>query len=220
MKYYWIFFALICIHNAYAETTTSTPELVDFSLQMDARKDQQQHAFFSAMPAGIRVPSAPYQNPLPEYIWRRKSNYELGYSDEFKITGLVISTRHYLADERADIAPYDMVVGWGPMSDPSVLKEINVRQNNRFYYWHVDEFPIPRKALELNSTNLHVVPDSAEIATALAAVKRGDIVELVGYLVDIKDADGFIWATSRVRDDSGDGACEILLVERLRIQSE
>lgn len=196
------------------------PEVVDFSLQMDAHKNHQHHAFFSAMPAGVRVPLAPYQNALPEYIWRKKNHYEIGYSDEFKITGLVISKRHYLADERADIAPYDMVVGWGPMSDPKVLKDIDVRQNNRFYYWHVDEFPIPRKALELHSTNLHLIPNSAEIATALAAVQKGDIVELVGYLVDIKDADGFIWATSRVRDDSGDGACEIVLVERLRIQSE
>lgn len=225
MKYRCVPLLLACITKVHAEAIDTNPakknqEVIDFSLQIDARKNHSHHTLFSAMPSGIRVHQSPYQKALAEYTWHKRNKYEIGYSDEFKITGLVLSKRHYLADERADIAPYDMVVGWGPMSDPSIIKDINVRQNNRFYYWNVSEFPLPRNELELNSTNLHLVPNTEEIANALANVKKGDVVELVGYLVDIKDEDGFIWATSRVRNDSGDGACEIVLVERLRVQND
>jgi len=225
LKYRCIPLVLACITKVHADTLDTkpaapSPESVDFSLQIDARKNQSHYATFSAMRRGIRVHDIPYQKALTEYVWHKRNNYEIGYSDEFKITGLVLSKRHYIGDERADISPYDMVVGWGPMSDPNIIKDINVRQNNRFYYWNVSEFPIPRKELELNSTNLHLVPNTEEIAKALANLKKGDVVELVGYLVDIKDEDGFIWATSRVRSDSGDGACEIVLVERLRVQND
>jgi hypothetical protein len=39
-----------------------------------------------------------------------------------------------------------------------------------------------------------------------------------GYLVDVKAPDDFVWATSRSREDSGDGACEILLVTDIKIK--
>lgn len=210
------------VNTAHAESMQqqSDPEkdLVDFSLPVDWQQQRSHPPFFATLPAGIRVDTNPSQTPLAEYTWHKRNHYEIGYSDAFNMSGLVISMRHYIADARADIAPYDMVVGWKSMSDPAILKEIDVRQNNRFYYWHVQEFPIPREELELNSTNLHLIPDTPEIAQILSTMTKGQVIELSGYLVDVKSEDGFIWSTSRVRNDTGDGACEIVLVKQIQIK--
>jgi hypothetical protein len=43
-------------------------------------------------------------------------------------------------------------------------------------------------------------------------------VSLRGQLVDAVRADGFTWRTSLRRDDTGAGACELLLVESAAIR--
>lgn len=211
-----ITYILLMLCGLAADTTTIKTDNIDFSRNIDGSANNVSNQFFANLKAGMRVSNEPIQEKVPEYRWINKKNYQLGISDTFKIKGLVISRRHYIADERADIAPMDIVLGWKKMSDPAILRHINIRQNNRFYYWHVSEFPLPRAELELSSTNIHLIPNNESIEKTLKNLKKGDTVELDGYLVDVKAEDGFIWSTSRTRDDSGDGACEILLVNHVR----
>jgi hypothetical protein len=192
-------------------------EVIDFYKPVDQPERSISGRFFSQFAAGERIFESPQQIAVSEYLWNQKGSYQLAHTDEFQIKALVISKRHYLGDERADIAPFDFVVGWQKMSDPAILKNIAVRQNNRFYYWNVREFPLPRNQIELMSTNMHLIPDNPEIFEKLNRIERGQKVEMSGFLVDVKSEDGFIWATSRVRHDSGDGACEIMLVKHVDI---
>lgn len=176
--------------------------------------------FFKEMTPGIRVFGSPIQTPLNSFKTIKKNNYQLMLMDNFEISGLVLSKRNYIADERADIAPLDVVLGWGQMSDPKILKAIEIAQNNRFYYWHVNEHPIPHKTIAHNSTNLHLIPATKKIKTLMQHIKKGQILHLKGKLVDVKDKDGNLWPTSRSRQDEGDGACEILLVTQIRVTKE
>lgn len=173
--------------------------------------------FFCDLKPGIRAFDSPVQKPLNKYKTIQKQNYQLMLMDDFEVKGLVLSKRTYIADERADIAPLDLVLGWMRMSDPGILKDIEIAQNNRFYYWHVNEYPIPRQELESNSTNLHLIPNNKKIKEKLNNIKKGQVVQLKGQLVDVKDQDGNLWPTSRSREDVGDGACEILLVKHVNI---
>lgn len=175
---------------------------------------------FALLPAGVRVFEVPEQYPITDFRWVRRGDFELGYTDRIFIRGLILSTRHYDAsadDDLADIAPVDIVIGWQRMSDPAVVSKIHILQRDRFYYWRVEDFPIPRDEIELTSTNLHVIANSPKEAARLLALKPGDLVSLEGYLTDVKKPDGFIWNTSRVRDDHGDGACEILMVNGISL---
>lgn len=192
-------------------------EVIDFYKPVDQPERSANGRFFSQFVAGERIFEAPQQSVIKDYVWLNKGNYQIAFTDEFQLKALVISKRHYLADERAEIAPFDFVVGWQKMSDPAILKNIAVRQNNRFYYWNVREFPLPRNQIELMSTNLHLIPDSPEVFEKLLQIQRGQKIEMAGFLVDVKSEDGFIWATSRVRHDSGDGACEIFLVKQVDV---
>jgi hypothetical protein len=58
-----------------------------------------------------------------------------------------------------------------------------------------------------------VIPADATIARALGRLRTGQVVRLRGLLVDGKRNDGMIFRTSLTRQDSGEGACEVLYVE-------
>lgn len=179
-----------------------------------------QQALFKQMPAGILVDDPPEQSEIADFQWHAKGDFQLGWTDKIFMRGLVLSIHRYRkadGDDMAALSPVDVVIGWQRMSDPSVVSAINIRQSDRFYYWRVETFPIPREEIELTSTNVHIIADNDALLQRVQALQPGDVVSMEGYLTDVKDADGFIWATSRVRNDHGDGACEILLLKHMSL---
>jgi hypothetical protein len=126
----------------------------------------------------------------------------------------VLSRERYYLGTLADIAPLDIAVGWGPMSDSAVLAELDISQSGRFYFWHYDhQPPVPREIIETHSANWHLVPASARVWKTLKDVRVGSVVTLEGQLVDIETTDHGRMKTSLRRDDTGAGACEIVYVE-------
>jgi hypothetical protein len=99
------------------------------------------------------------------------------------------------------------------MSDSSVLARIQISQENRFYHWHVTSFPIPRREIEQSSANMHMIPADTAVRAQLDRVRVGEVVHLQGFLVDAARPNGWRWRTSMTRDDTGDGACELVYVE-------
>jgi hypothetical protein len=57
-----------------------------------------------------------------------------------------------------------------------------------------------------------VIPGNSTIARQLSRLRPGQVVTLSGKLVDGVRDDGMWIKTSLVRDDTGPGACEVLLV--------
>lgn len=133
----------------------------------------------------------------------------------FEIEARVLSVERYSFGREADLSPIDLALGWGKMSDEAVLKDINIKQSNRFYYWHVDEFPIPRKEIETNSANMHMIPANSQIEKTLKNVKIGQTVKLSGFLVEANANDGWHWKSSLTREDTGNGACELVYVKEI-----
>lgn len=179
-----------------------------------------QQGLFKQMPAGVLVDDPPEQSEIADFQWHAKGDFQLGWTDKIFMRGLVLSIHRYRkadGDDMAVLSPLDIVIGWQRMSDPSVVSAINIRQSDRFYYWRVEAFPIPREEIEFTSTNVHIIADNETLLERVQALQPGDVVSMEGYLTDVKDPDGFIWATSRVRNDHGDGACEILLLKHISL---
>ena len=103
------------------------------------------------------------------------------------------------------------------MSDNDVLKDISISQGGRFYYWRVNAFPIPREEIESHSANMHMIPADVEVRKALQNIRVGNVVRLHGYLVEAKTADGWRWKSSLTREDTGRGACELVLVQSVEV---
>ncbi len=169
-------------------------------------------------PPGILAPNSPIQENLKKNeIWIYK-NHVITSIANFEITCKVLNIRSYGNDKMSDFCPLDIAVGWGKMSDQSVVDQIDIKQQHRWYVWQTDHFPIPRGELESSSSNIHTIPASDEILDKLEDIIRGNIIKMKGKLVNVKDDNSnFIWRTSTKRTDTGSGACEILWVEKVKI---
>lgn len=166
---------------------------------------------------GILVEEAPYQKDLGASGFFIVDDYTIRKMAEFRITARVLGVKRYRRGREADLSNYDLALGWGPMSDTGVLNEIKISQRNRWYYWKVREFPIPRREIETNSANMHLLTRDPYIKKELGRVKRGHIVEIAGYLVYVNASDGWRWRSSLTRTDTGAGSCEVIWVEDFRI---
>ncbi|MGL4319058.1 MAG: hypothetical protein ACRCTL_20890 [Pseudomonas sp.] len=162
----------------------------------------------------------PFQPPVPGPL-ESTGSYRLGQHtitplQPFELEARILGREDYRYDRGAQVSPTDLALGWGPMADPQLLARIDISQGNRWYRWHVDEFPIERRAIETHSANMHMIPANAEVAAELAQVEPGQHVALSGQLVRVDGDDGFHWLSSLSREDVGDGACELVWLEKLR----
>lgn len=135
----------------------------------------------------------------------------------YSIRARVLSTEDYSLGTEAELAPTDLALGWGPMSDEAVLSKIKVTQGNRFFYWHVDEFPIPQREIEIHAANTHIIPANDSIKRQLSKIRPGQVVSIKGELVEAKRSDGWHWRSSLTREDTGAGACEVVYVTELSV---
>ncbi|MCX7602008.1 MAG: hypothetical protein N2Z75_08730 [Meiothermus sp.] len=174
-----------------------------------------------ARPLGVLAPYAPFQAPLtPQSEVRlEKPGYQFRPVAHFELEARVLSKRLYRYDAAAAIAPVDLALGWGRMSDTAVLRRLSIRQSDRFYFyaWR-GEPPIPAEEIVVSSANMHLIPGNDQIRLRLERVKPGHLVRIQGFLVNVTGPRGFYWNTSTVRHDSGNGACEIVWVADLAVR--
>jgi hypothetical protein len=163
---------------------------------------------------GIIASQQPVQNSTNQSNFTH-NGYKITPLESFEIEARVLSSEHYSFGREADLSPVDLALGWGKMSDEAVLSKINISQSNRFYYWHVDEFPISRREIETQSANMHMIPADSKIEEILKAVRPGQVVKLSGYLGQVNASDGWHWKSSLTREDTGNGACEVIYVKAL-----
>ncbi|MDI1308878.1 MAG: hypothetical protein PSV17_05530 [Methylotenera sp.] len=136
---------------------------------------------------------------------------------DYSIKARVLSTEDYSMGTEAELSPTDLALGWGPMSDEAVLNKIKITQGNRFFYWHVDEFPIPQREIEIHAANTHIIPANDSIKRQLSKIRPGQVVSIKGQLIEAKRADGWHWRSSLTREDTGAGACEVVYVTELSV---
>jgi hypothetical protein len=162
---------------------------------------------------GVLAASDPQQSAVANGANVRVGRWVLTVRADYSITARILGRERYHFDALADLIPEDLALGWGPMSDNRVLRVIDISQSNRFYFWRAPAgSPIGKASIIVHSANTHVIPGSAAVAAELSHLRPGQVVTLSGELVDGVRDDGMRLKTSLVRDDTGAGACEVLLV--------
>ncbi|MCS7058144.1 MAG: hypothetical protein NZL94_04615 [Meiothermus sp.] len=172
-------------------------------------------------PPGVLAPHAPFQAPLTpgSRVRSEKPGYCFGPVAHFALEARVLSKCLYRYDAAAPIAPVDLALGWGPMSDSAVLARLQLWQADRFYFYAWQgEPPIPREQIVLNSANMRLVPADNALRARLERLRPGNLVHIQGFLVDVMGPRGFFWKTSTVRHDTGTGACEVVWVAGLEVR--
>jgi len=168
---------------------------------------------------GVLVQEAPRQLNIEGGDPILLDEYRLTRRAEFDIRARVLSREDYRWGSESDLAPVDLALGWRAMSDQAVLDRITITQGSRWYFTRYDlPPPISERAIINNSSNMHMVPANQWVRKKLKDVRRGDIVRLNGFLVDINADSGFRWSTSLRRDDTGNGSCELFYLENIFIE--
>ena len=170
-----------------------------------------------SLPPGVVAASLPVQASVAGEREFERNGYRIRALARFEISARVLGTEHYRLDREAGLSPVDLALGWGRMSDTAVLERIRITQSGRFYYWSTDDFPIPRREIETSSANMHMIPASDMIERRLMLVRPGQTVRIEGWLVEALGSDGWRWRSSLSREDTGNGACELVFVRDLQV---
>lgn len=168
---------------------------------------------------GVHAAEPPYQENIRPSVTYQDDEYTITELAKFHVKAKVLAKENYYVGREADLSPTDLALGWGRMSDESVLANIEISQSNRFYRWRVESFPIPRREIETHSANMHLIPANDSIKSDIDNVQPGEIIEISGSLVNVTAPDGWRWISSQTRNDIGNGACELIWVESLRVVS-
>lgn len=168
---------------------------------------------------GPTAPAEPLQAEMDVAPTISHGRWMLTARARYDITARILSREEYQFDPLSDLVPEDLALGWGPMSDNRVLSAFEITQSARFYSWRpLRGLPIPRQDVIEHSANTHVIPADSSIRLQLAHLRVGQVVQLTGLLVDGVRDDGASIHTSLTRSDSGAGACEVMLVERVVVR--
>jgi hypothetical protein len=161
----------------------------------------------------------PLQSELEAPLTVTRGDFQVIAQARFSAEVRVLARERYRLGALADVAPLDIAVGWGPMSNSAVLEDLDIWQSGRFYFWHYDDVPpVDTKIIVSHSANWHLVPANDVIWRKLNRLRVGDLVTLEGKLVNLQNPEVGTMTTSLSRDDSGAGACEIIYVENASIR--
>ena len=171
-------------------------------------------------PAGITVPDQPRQTNIGETKEWNLDEFRFKALAKYQIKARVLSRNNFSVGKESEISPFDLALGWGLMSDQSIIDKIDISQSNRWYRWKADILPLPKREISLNSANVHIIPKDDTIEEKFDKVYKGSLIEMKGYLVEVTTADGWRWRSSLRRDDTAGGSCELFWVEDLEVFDE
>jgi hypothetical protein len=157
----------------------------------------------------------PLQVPVPASMAPfRRGEFVVTPLAGFSLEARVLGREDYVLGPETALSPTDLALGWERMADRNVYEPLAITQSGRWYRyrWGPDGPPIPVPEIVRSSANMHIVPADDTVARALENVDPGQTVRLQGWLIEARRDDGWAWRSSLTREDSGDGACELIYV--------
>ena len=167
--------------------------------------------------AGVTAPQAPEQLPLDQAQSFKMNNFEVTPLASYRLTAKLLGREHYRWDGQAEVAPVDLAVAWGPLSDESALALIDFDHRSRWLFWNPGESPLSNEVIGLHTANVHIIPADDSILKTIKQSRIGDVVAFSGALVRVDGAGGWSWKSSLSRNDTGNGACELMWVDHFEI---
>ncbi len=171
-----------------------------------------------ARPPGVLVAVEPQQREPTQSAPIVRDGFTLQPLADFAFEARVLLVSRYRFDAESALAPYDLGIGWGRMSDTAVIEKLALAQSARFLTWRWrDAPPIPVDEITRSAANVHVIPANAVVARQVAALRSGQRVRAKGVLVEATRPDGWRWRSSLTRDDGGQGACELMYLAEITV---
>ena len=149
----------------------------------------------------------------------QRDGYVIEPLASYEVRARVLSIERYRMGREADLSPLDFALGWGPMSDATVIDRLSISQSGRWYHFRWEGSPpIEPSLMAKSSANTHLVPADDLVKKRLLNVSKGAVVRLSGYLINVRHSDGWTWRSSLSRDDTGGGSCELMWVTDVQVE--
>ena len=144
-----------------------------------------------------------------------------------RLTGrvVVVSRTNYSLGEFAHLAPTDLAIAWGSLSDPAAYSQLTFEQrgsplSGRYVFPDIKRGTtlarMPHRDVEAwllaNLTHVHAIPSDRHIASRLSGIRPGQVVELSGLLVEVTAPSGARYTSSLALHDYD---CEIAWIDGL-----
>lgn len=138
---------------------------------------------------------------------------------EFEFDARLLSLAWYARGAEADYSPVDLGIAWGRMSDSANIDQLEWSHGTRFLnYRYLQQTPIPQAELNRSIANLHVLPATDAVLRQIEGMRPGQRIAGRGLLVAARRADGWGWTSSLTREDTGNGACELIYLTEVHVR--
>lgn len=88
----------------------------------------------------------------------------------------------------------------GANVQPDILSGLKISQSGRFYLWQMRQgAKIKPQQVVRSSANMHIIPRNDAQRAVLDSLRKGDVVVIEGWLVDVRGPQGMRWKSSRSR---------------------
>lgn len=169
----------------------------------------------------------PIQKKASGEVKTTAAGYDVTISFKFSydIEALVVHTKNYYGSSFTnDLSPKDLALAWGEPAEKNGDVNFHWSQSGRWYHWTLnadDASKISVDSINCHSANNHIIPADDMVKKQLKKIKAGDHIRITGYLVDIRgekdNGDWYTWNSSESRNDTGDGACEVIYASKIEI---
>lgn len=178
-------------------------------------------AYASPLALGAEPLQEELDRPLPVTVHRGDRTFFVIKTHRYALTGQVLSAHAYDWAWTNEFYDVDLGLAWGDQV-ARLTEAYRFFQDARFLFWR-SEGPVSadeRAYVTAHVGNVHTLPAEGNVSVgrALRSAREGDLVALEGFLVTIQDAGtNELARSSTVRTDSGNGACEVMWVDRVQI---
>ncbi|NQY42825.1 MAG: hypothetical protein HRT87_05750 [Legionellales bacterium] len=156
-----------------------------------------------------------YPKDKRKIVSLKNLNSELELIGEYIITGIIISISNQEFTNETNLI--NLCILWG--------KNISLYKKGGYDCWHEQGQCVLKMSQQskqdfviANFSNSHILLPSDTLLKKADNLQIGDQVKITGELVNIKNLKTNEWLKSSIiRDDIGDGACEILLAKDIEI---
>lgn len=123
----------------------------------------------------------------------------------------------------AKLSPYDLILVWEKFAEPDYDRFLRYTHDMRwFFYTFAPGGPADLADVRTHAANTHIIPATDNVLKAIKMIKKKQPVLLEGFLVNVVGtyADQPVsWMTSLSRTDDGRGACELLYVTHVTLNT-
>ena len=179
------------------------------------------HSEVKREPVQVETTIAPFQ------VEMENTTYTVSPLYTYDIAGLIVSEHRtdalfdYYHDLWGDsLNVKDVCVMWGNNAVSGIYDKMEFKSGSATCYVKTNDPEAMRTFNITELSNNHLLTTSPEIQKVLKTVRRGDQIQITGYLAEYSHDGGFSRGSSINRTDIGNGACETVYVTGIRVLRE